>query len=483
MEYESLHVKAHPRPKLKRLSQHSMMGKIAKGLLSVPFLVMSGLVLLLFNFSTPDIAVSAQGANRSTLNTQNLLDVHNQERTKYGLAPLKISQSLNTSAQRKALEMLRTDCWSHYCPDGRSPWEFFKDAGYEYLLAGENLAEGFFNTEDVIVAWMNSRTHRDNILRPDYEEVGFGIVKGYFQGRESNVIIAVHFGTPSPDPIREFINPTPGDLPTPSIVQPRENSFSREELVTIRGTAPDASEVVLILNSNNWATVPVNNGVFSYEAKLAAGRYELQTQARVGTRTSAATAPTIFTIDRTANKVTLQDITIVENSNGELRLNVLSADLFSMRIGFGGGSANSYLFNNAENDLWSVQVPLSKFTEEANFVISTRDKAGNEWSGELPSSEILFEAEKIEINNTFEDIDDQERPGRVISADIKAQVNIGALFMFASLFGVDFLTLTQTGLTRVRGKLQLHMGLVIIVLLIALAGSLSGQILEGISIS
>ena len=90
--------------------------------------------------------------------------------------------------------MLAADCWSHYCPDNRSPWEYFDDVNYNYLFAGENLAEGFFLDEDAMVAWMNSPSHRENILKPEYKEVGFGVVHGNFQGQEDNTVIVAHFG-------------------------------------------------------------------------------------------------------------------------------------------------------------------------------------------------------------------------------------------------------------------------------------------------
>lgn len=477
MEYESLHVKVRTH---RRRGNFNLSKKIRTFVLSTPFLVLVGLALFLFNISTPDAQVSAETSQESEITIDNLLEGHNKVRVSYGLAPLKISQSLNTSAQRKALEMLETDCWSHYCPEGRSPWEFFKEAGYDYLLAGENLAEGFYNTEDVVVAWMNSRTHRENILKADYEEVGFGIVQGYFQGREDNVIIAVHFGTPSPNPVRDFISPITGDLTSPTLVEPRDGSFTNSESIQIKGTAPEASEVELILNGNTWATTAVTNGVFTYSAKLNSGAYELQVKSRIGTRTSAITAPSAFTIDRTSNKITLSEITLVENTDGNLRLNVLSENLFSLKISFTSPQA-SYNFLDTGNNLWTAQVPIENFENNENFTLETKDKAGNKWDGELPSSEVLFSAEKLRINQTFEETD--SRPGRVISADVKAQVNIGALFMFISLFGIDFVTLTQTGLTKMRGKLQLHIGLIIIILMIALAGSLSGQILEGVSIT
>jgi uncharacterized protein YkwD len=150
------------------------------------------ITVIVFAFNT-FIPVSA-GA--SDLNRENLLAEHNVIRVENELSPFSISEELNSAALNKAAAMLETNCWDHYCPEGVSPWDFFSEAGYLYVFAGENLAEGFINIESVMTAWMNSQTHRENILRPEFTEVGFGIVRGNYQGMEDNTIVVVHFGTP-----------------------------------------------------------------------------------------------------------------------------------------------------------------------------------------------------------------------------------------------------------------------------------------------
>jgi uncharacterized protein YkwD len=101
-----------------------------------------------------------------------LIRLHNETRLKNNLNQLQINVQLIDSAQRKADGMLADNCWSHYCPDGKSPWDFFNEAGYEYVIAGENLAQGFFDNNSVFNAWMNSPTHRENILNSEFNEIG-----------------------------------------------------------------------------------------------------------------------------------------------------------------------------------------------------------------------------------------------------------------------------------------------------------------------
>jgi uncharacterized protein YkwD len=150
------------------------------------------ITVIVFAFNT-FIPVSA---GVSDISRENLLAQHNLIREDNNLNPLAVDDALSVAALNKAVAMLESDCWDHYCPNGVSPWDFFNEAGYLYVFAGENLAEGFINIESLMTAWMNSQTHRENILRPEFTEVGFGIVRGRYQGVDDNTIVVVHFGTP-----------------------------------------------------------------------------------------------------------------------------------------------------------------------------------------------------------------------------------------------------------------------------------------------
>jgi len=97
----------------------------------------------------------------------------NQVRAQYGLRPLREDRRLDVSATRKACDLRDRNYWSHYAPDGTTPWSFFIKAGYYYTSAGENLARNFSDTV-VVNAWMASPTHKDIMLRPEYRDMGVG---------------------------------------------------------------------------------------------------------------------------------------------------------------------------------------------------------------------------------------------------------------------------------------------------------------------
>lgn len=126
-----------------------------------------------------------------------LLNLTNQKRIDNDLKPLKENQQLNQAASKKAIDMFDKNYWAHNSPDGVTPWVFIKGSGYDYVYAGENLARGFTNATDVVNAWMASPTHRENLLSPNYEDVGFSIRAGKLNG-EDTILVVQEFGSKNP---------------------------------------------------------------------------------------------------------------------------------------------------------------------------------------------------------------------------------------------------------------------------------------------
>ncbi len=130
----------------------------------------------------------------SNITIESLFELTNQEREKHGLNRLDFNKDLAEAAREKASFMFTFGCWSHYCND-RTPWWFFKNAGYNYSYAGENLARDFADSEGVVTAWMESPSHRDNVLNSNYEEIGFAVVDGILDGQETTLVVQL-FGAP-----------------------------------------------------------------------------------------------------------------------------------------------------------------------------------------------------------------------------------------------------------------------------------------------
>lgn len=126
---------------------------------------------------------------------QNLLTDTNEMRAQNGLKALKMNGQLSAAALEKARYMFAHDFWAHNAPDGTTPWKFISDAKYDYLYAGENLAKDFENSKGVVDAWMNSPSHRANLLQEKYQDIGFAVLNGTLQGEQTTLVVQM-FGTP-----------------------------------------------------------------------------------------------------------------------------------------------------------------------------------------------------------------------------------------------------------------------------------------------
>jgi len=152
-----------------------------------------------------------------------LLKLVNQERGATGVQSLNESQKLNEAAYLKARDMIEKDYFSHQSPDGLSPWYWFKQVGYNYKSAGENLAIGFLDSEEAHQAWLDSPSHKANLLNPDYNEVGIAIARGDFQGNETTVVVQL-FGVP-----QTTISSTAAkEEPTPTVEIPKKEEILPE---------------------------------------------------------------------------------------------------------------------------------------------------------------------------------------------------------------------------------------------------------------
>lgn len=149
----------------------------------------------------------------SNISIQDVVSLTNQKRAESGLPALALNQSLSAAAYTKGRDMIDRDYWAHVSPDGTQPWKFFSDFGYKYRYAGENLARDFSTANSAVDAWMNSPTHKENILNPKYKEIGIGVVEGDLAGSDTTIIV-------------QFFGSTYGD----KVVQPLANAASTKSV-------------------------------------------------------------------------------------------------------------------------------------------------------------------------------------------------------------------------------------------------------------
>lgn len=125
---------------------------------------------------------------------EEVIRLTNLERQSRGLSSLKSDPLLTKAAARKAADMVARDYWAHVSPVGTQPWFFISEAGYSYRYAGENLARDFSDPAGVVKAWMNSPSHRDNLLSNRYQDIGIAVIDGRLTGQDTTLVVQM-FGT------------------------------------------------------------------------------------------------------------------------------------------------------------------------------------------------------------------------------------------------------------------------------------------------
>lgn len=134
--------------------------------------------------------------NIALFDSREIITATNDARSQNGLPPLKSNFKLDNAASEKLNDMLKNGYFAHISPTGVTPWFWIKQSQYPYSIAGENLAVGFFNADDTVRAWMDSPSHKANLLNSEYQEIGIAVGKGTVRGIEGIVIVQM-FGRPA----------------------------------------------------------------------------------------------------------------------------------------------------------------------------------------------------------------------------------------------------------------------------------------------
>ncbi len=118
--------------------------------------------------------------------TPSMLQLVNTAREDARVEPLTENEKLDRSAKRKACDMAKRDYFEHKDPDGLFSWHLFRKAGYNYEFAGENLVQNTSTPTEDMEMLMDSPEHKENILNPNFKEVGIG---------KCGIYLVQHFGS------------------------------------------------------------------------------------------------------------------------------------------------------------------------------------------------------------------------------------------------------------------------------------------------
>ncbi len=131
---------------------------------------------------TVDLNFTTSEFNPDTAAEREMLRLLNAERKKVGLLELAPDNEMRSIGRAHCSDMFERGYFSHYTPEGLSPFDRMEEAGAQYRSAGENLAYAP-NVEIAHQGLMDSPGHRANILSDKYGRVGIGVMDAGIYGK------------------------------------------------------------------------------------------------------------------------------------------------------------------------------------------------------------------------------------------------------------------------------------------------------------
>lgn len=462
------------------------------------------LIALVFNIYSSLFPVSQTAAK---VDANSLLYFHNKERAKYNLGPLTFHSKLLQSSKYKADVLLEHDCWDHYCPipPGVSPWEAFVDAGYEYEAAGENLGQGFIDNATLLKAWMQSPTHRENILKDVFIDVGIGFAYGKFQNIRNNTIVAVHFGKP----LHKYQTINEEEASSASsdedrlydinILEPQDNFYTIDFEPEIQGVVNGKiKEVILFNNGDKIGSTYVQNDSFLFRAKdfseLDEGKNELQVKGfDESSKSYKGSNKVIVNVDSIPPIIDPESYRIEEVRLIDEKIKVKIS--FAMNNDVYEGLLKSTTCNKKgyfESSRLFFDMCYEDISLQNEVTLEVVDKAGNKIDYELDIAKILVEVDQMEIVE-----DERNIIGEVLShfketipidfsyIGIRTYINLGIVLFLIILIIIDYIIIKKyyhfVDLQR-NGNHHIKIAMLIGIAILILISAGYGTVLTGITI-
>jgi uncharacterized protein YkwD len=154
----------------------------------------------------PDVEVQPTPENLDHV-SEVIFCLMNAMRANAGLPALAQQDELASASVEHSQDMVAQKYFAHDSLDGRNLVARLTNVNYipksGDWVVGENLAWGtgtLATPRSLVNAWMNSPPHRENLLAPEYREVGMGVVFGNPSAKtDGGVTVTTDFGTrPTP---------------------------------------------------------------------------------------------------------------------------------------------------------------------------------------------------------------------------------------------------------------------------------------------
>jgi hypothetical protein len=350
-------------------------------------------------------------AQASSITPANVISLTNQERAAWGLNTLQTNSQLSAAALAKANDMFEKQYWDHFGPNGESPWQFIRAAGYNYVYAGENLAKGFRTAEGVHEAWMASPTHKANIVSGNYKDIGVAVVEGVLLGKQTILVVQMFgnltsevFGaTQTPPPATQEPTTTPsseekvvvrkesGEIKSIRITSPQQGAVVTDPSVTIKGdtTNVQGSYTVEIYDTDNLVGDTASSTP-EWEFSKTSDWEEGDHNVRATLRGAGVSSDIVnFSLDSRAPLIDISTIKVVSTEDKYLVTFKVEGDLESLHVVLGSDIVNvEYTYLEADG---TVSIDLNKEDVTDSVIVVLSDKHGN--TSELDISEYFIEKE------------------------------------------------------------------------------------------
>jgi len=197
------------------------------------FLLLNVLILIAIKiavpFYGPQLATVLEQIN--PFDSRAIITETNKVRAAQGLQPVVPNYRLDLAADDKLSDMIKNGYFAHISPQGVDPWFWMTKDGYKYSYAGENLALGFVSPEKTVDAWMNSPSHKENLMNGKYTEIGVAVGKANIDGI-NGILVVQMFGSPrwsygeAGRPYARVVAVQPTPLPKLSVLPNKSSSPS-----------------------------------------------------------------------------------------------------------------------------------------------------------------------------------------------------------------------------------------------------------------
>ncbi len=224
------------------------------------FVFLFAIVALFAAIPTPSHA-------QALITSKTIIEATNLERRSDGEKALVSDAALTEIAAARLKDMFARQYFAHTSPTGQTVGKLALSKEYDYAIIGENLALGsYVDTADLVNAWMESKGHKENILRDNYTSIGVAVGTGILDGEETMIAVQV-FSRPlalCPQPSGELKQSILAGQSYVQKVTSLVNAYIRTGVSLPRTVSNQISTLMALFNKD------LNNKVAEYNEQVVA---------------------------------------------------------------------------------------------------------------------------------------------------------------------------------------------------------------------